>query len=248
MNEEILKTLKLIGLTEQETKAYLALLELQEAKTGTLCKQTSIASSNIYTILEKLLKKGLISYRLQNNIKIFMPGNPEVLNELFEEKVRLIKEEKSKINKIVKQLKTKPIINPPQSGYKYFEGINGIKSMWHEINANLNKSSNEYIFAAKKEAFEKLISFYDEHHKTRNRLKAKAKIILPTNAKALAKKRENKNTKTKIMNLKNEAEWGVVDDFEYLQHISTNKPRGFLIKDGIFAETLKQAFNEIWKS
>ena len=59
-----------IGLTTQESRVYLALLELQEAQTGQLCKFTKIASSNIYKILDALMKKGLASYRVQNNIKI----------------------------------------------------------------------------------------------------------------------------------------------------------------------------------
>jgi sugar-specific transcriptional regulator TrmB len=68
---EIEKILVKIGLTSQESKVYLALLTLQEAKTGVLCKETGIASSNIYTILDKLLEKGLASYRVHNNIKKF---------------------------------------------------------------------------------------------------------------------------------------------------------------------------------
>ena len=52
-------------------------------------------------------------------------------------------------------------------------------------------------YGAKKEAFESFIGFYDEHHKIRNKLKAKAKILIPNEFKSLRRKRENKNTKIK---------------------------------------------------
>ncbi len=237
-----------IGLTSQESKVYLALLTLQEAKTGPLCRETGIASSNIYKILEKLLEKGLISYRVQNNIKTFMPSDPESLNELFLQKQKSLEQERQEIQSLVKKLKTKEIKEKPQSNYKYYEGISGVKAMWHEINSKLNKNSEERIYGTKRPAFERLVGFYDEHHKIRNKLNAKAKIIIPKEFKELAQKRENKNTKTKTIDLKNEAEWGIVDDLLYIQYIITKKPRGFLIKDKIFAETFKQAFDKIWEN
>ena len=77
---EIEEILSKVGLTGQEARAYLALLELQQAQTGPLCKFTKIASSNIYAILDSLMQKGLVSYRVQNNIKVFMPAPPDTLN------------------------------------------------------------------------------------------------------------------------------------------------------------------------
>src|SRR5690606_15114943 len=129
-----------------------------------------------------------------------------------------------------------------QSNYKYYEGISGIKGMWHEINSILNKESIERIYGAKKQSFEKMVGFYDEHHRIRNKLNAKAKILCPVEFKSLGNKRKNKNTQVKFEELENEAEWGIIDDLVYLQYVITKNPRGFLIKDKIFAETLKGAF------
>ncbi|MEE9525383.1 MAG: helix-turn-helix domain-containing protein, partial [Candidatus Woesearchaeota archaeon] len=129
----IQETLKKVGLTTQESRVYLKLLTLQEARTGLLCKETKIASSNIYKILDSLIKKGLVSYRVQNNIKVFMPSSPEALNELFLKKEKKLEQERKEINQAIAKLKTKKITSPPESNYKYFEGISGIKAMWHEI-------------------------------------------------------------------------------------------------------------------
>ena len=97
--DKIQQILSKIGLTKQESKVYLSLLELQEAQTGKLCKFTKIASSNIYKILESLMEKGLTHYRLQNNIKVFMPAPPESLNELFLQKQKKLDEERKEVNK-----------------------------------------------------------------------------------------------------------------------------------------------------
>jgi sugar-specific transcriptional regulator TrmB len=247
MKEEVKKILSKIGLTGQESKVYLALLTLEEAQTGVLCKKTGIASSNIYNILDGLQEKGLISYRMQNNIKVYMSSDPEVLNELFIEKQKKFEQERKEIKQLVKQLRIKRVQEKPQSNYKYYEGVSGIKGMWHEINSSLTGNSVERIYGTKKRAVERLIGFYDEHHKIRNRLKAKARILLSAEMKDLARKRENKNTKVKLTKLNNEAEWGVVDDMFYIQYIVTKNPRAFLIKDKIFAKTFKEVFDKVWE-
>jgi len=223
------------------------LLTLREARTGLLCKETKIASSNIYNILNSLIKKGLVSYKIKNNIKTFIPSNPEILNELFDEKQKNIEEEKEQIQELISKLKVKEVEEESQSNYRYYEGISGIKGMWYEINSTLNEKSEELTYGAKREAFEKLVGFYDEHHKIRNKLKVKSKIICPYEFKSLGNKRENKNTEVKFEKLDNEAEWGIIDDIVYIQYSITKNPRGFLIKDKIFAETFKEVFNKIWK-
>ena len=159
-----------IGLTKQESRVYLALLELQEAKTGLLCSYTNIASSNIYKILESLIKKGLVSFRVQNNIKVFMSSPPESLNELFLEKQKKLEEERKDIAKAIAELKKRELKEKPQTNYKYYEGVSGIKSMWHEINSKMNKENIIKIYTGKKGSYERLVGFFNEHHKMRNQL------------------------------------------------------------------------------
>ena len=84
--EKLTKKLQSIGLTQNEARVYLFLLEYQEAKTGLICSKLKIPNSHIYQILEKLLDKGIISYKIINNIKIFRPVDPESLYSLFREK------------------------------------------------------------------------------------------------------------------------------------------------------------------
>ena len=40
------------------------------------------------------MQMGLVSYRVQNNVKIFMPTSPDALNALFLERERKLAEER----------------------------------------------------------------------------------------------------------------------------------------------------------
>ena len=246
MIEEEFNILKKIGLTYQESKVYISLLEMGESQTGALCIKTNIASSNIYSILESLMSKGLVSYRIKNNIKTFMPSSPEILNELFLKKQKEIEGERLKIAELASDLNKMQSKTETNPNYKYFEGLSGIKSMWHEINETMNSSHIIKIHTAKKESYEKFIDFYDIHHKIRKQKKIKELMIFPNEDKILAKKRSDEHTKIKFMDLKNDAEWGIFDDTFFIHYIIDKNPRGFLIKDKIFAKTMEQAFDKLW--
>ena len=61
--------LEAAGLSEKEAKVYLDLEEYGESRTGAICTRTGVPSSRIYVILHNLLEKGLVSYKIINNIK-----------------------------------------------------------------------------------------------------------------------------------------------------------------------------------
>jgi len=249
MNNRFEEILSKVGLNGQEARVYLALLKLQESQTGDLCKETNIASSHIYKILASLTKRGLVNYRVQNNTKIFMPAPPETLNELFLEKENKLKQERSEIKELVANLKKeKP--EESYSKYKYYEGFVNVKSMWHEINSILSvldKNTIIKIHTAQKGAYERLVGFYNEYHKLRNKLKIKEQMIFPPHEKELAKKREKQLSDVKFMDLKNDAEWGIIGDKFFMQYITGETPRGFLIQDEKFAKTFEQVFDNLWK-
>jgi len=237
-----------IGIAKQEARVYLALLGLQEARTGMLCSYTKIASSNIYKILESLIKKGLVSFRVQNNIKVFMPSPPESLNEIFLEKQRKLEEEQKELAKAISDLKKIELEEKPQTNYKYYEGISGIKSLWHEINSKMRKENLIRIYTGKKGVYNRLLASFDEHHNLRKKKNIKEKLIFPKGELKIAEKRRNKITQIKFMDMENEAEWGVCNDTFHIHYYPVKKkPYGFLIKDAVFAKTFAQVFDQLWE-
>ena len=60
------KLLEHIGLTKNEVKVYLALLDTGLTTTSAIIKETCINTSKVYESLERLLKKGLVSYTTES--------------------------------------------------------------------------------------------------------------------------------------------------------------------------------------
>ena len=57
---KIKKGLVIIGLTNLEADVYLKLLKLKKAKVSQLAKATKITRTQLYPLLEKLIKKGVV--------------------------------------------------------------------------------------------------------------------------------------------------------------------------------------------
>jgi len=250
MEEKYLESLEKVGLTKSEAKVYFSLIELKESQTGDLCKNSEIPSSNIYFILDSLIKKGFVSYRLQNNIKVFMPSSPEIINKIFQEKKENIEKEGTEITNLIKTLKEKQSFKESFSKYRYFEGLAAIKSLWFELTENLKKLDKDSIikvYAGRRASYEALLPIFEEFHKIRTKLKIRYEIIYPIEETKLGEKRKKQFSEVRYMKLDNEAEFAIVGNKLILQYITQKVPRAFLIEDEIFTKTHEQIFATLWK-
>ena len=60
-----------LGLTKNESKVYLALLELGSTAAGPLIKKIGMHRAAVYDIIDLLTGKGLVSYVIKANRKYF---------------------------------------------------------------------------------------------------------------------------------------------------------------------------------
>ncbi|MAG02741.1 hypothetical protein CMI42_05370 [Candidatus Pacearchaeota archaeon] len=247
---EILGSLEEIGFTEKEAKTYIALLQLKEAKTGVICKKTDIPSSHIYNILDSLIEKGVVSYKVINNVKIFIPNKPEALNTIYLKKQEDLEEQRKKIKDSIKKLKPISLNTESLSDYKYFEGISGFRAMWLEIDELLKPNSEMIILVSNTEAWEKVNPFYLEHHKKRVKNKVFERMIIPKGkmAEKMAKQRKKIGLfEPRYLDIDNEAEFAVFGNTLMIQYSGEKVPRGFLINDPTFAKSFLSLFNILWK-
>src|SRR3990167_4868713 len=79
----MLKELQDIGLSEKESRVYLAALELGRATADQLAKQAKIKRPTTYVQLESLMKMGLMSTYEEDKKAYFAPESPELLRRLL---------------------------------------------------------------------------------------------------------------------------------------------------------------------
>lgn len=241
--------LRTAGLSEREALAYLDLQQYGESKTGKICERTKIPSSQIYILLNSLLEKGLVNYKVVNNIKVFRASDPDALGNLFDEKEQKINEEKKQLLEFISKLKIKSAKEDRRSDFEYYSGIRGIKSLYTEI-INTWKPGDEYIIAAApQESFAKLEGFFIETiHKKRIKDKVKLRILINKNSEGWGIARKNMPlTQVKFLDINTSTEYGVLNELFFMVNYGT-EPYGLLIRDQSFANTYKAFFEILWEN
>ena len=102
-----MEILEQLGLSNNEIKVYLALLELEQSTATPIVKKADIPNSKIYPVLEKLIKKGLVNYVIKNNVKYFQASSPENLMDILNSKEKDIINQKKAVSKLIEEIELK---------------------------------------------------------------------------------------------------------------------------------------------
>jgi sugar-specific transcriptional regulator TrmB len=133
------KTLENIGLTKNESIAYLTLAKAGSIKTAEILKRSGLNSGRIYDTLESLKHKGLISESSVNGIKHFSASPPNQLKEYYEQRLNQLKKEEPIIAETIRQLKTIRDMTRTESRSVVYTGLRGLQTAVDEAFEGVKK-------------------------------------------------------------------------------------------------------------
>ena len=161
-NEE----LKQAGLTENESKVYIALIDLGPSLAGQISRKTGMHRRTVYDTTEMLIKKGLVGYMLKNNRRLFQASNPQRILEIIREKQNLLAP-------LISQLSEKFVSTKEKEETNFYKGKEGLKTVFED-----QLSAKEIlILGASPKAYEVLQFYFKWYDKARKEKKIKARII-----------------------------------------------------------------------
>jgi sugar-specific transcriptional regulator TrmB len=237
------KILEEAGLTKNEIAVYKALLQLGATTAGPLTKKSGLHRSRVYEALDRLIDKGLVSYKIKANRKHFQAQNPEELIDFIEEK-------KQKLQSVIPELKAMQGFEAEKQEVNVYEGYKGVKSVYDNVIRTLKKGDEILVFGARG-ADESFMSktFFKEYTNRRVAKGIKMKIIFNADAKETGKFYSKiPNTQVKYMpkNMKTPA---AVDIFG--NNVGTlilkPKPKVFLITSKEVANSYREFFEMLWE-
>lgn len=236
------KILLEIGLTEREIAVYTALLKLGSITTGPIVKHSKVPNAKIYEILDKLIKKGLVTYFFKGKVKYFQANSPRNLINFIDNKKAILQE-------TVKELEMQR--EEGVSDYKVgiYEGIRAIKSAFFEMYDYIGKNSEYCVFPIGEElGTEKLIQFWTEVFHKRHKMGIKIRTLPNKDLEHIFKKfySHYKNIRIRYTNYKFPTGIFIFKD-HILNVIWGERPVAFLTKSEQNYRCWKDFFEEQWK-
>lgn len=154
------------GLTQNESKVYLALIDLGPSLAGQISRKTGMHRRTVYDTTEMLIKKGLVGYILKNNRRLFQASNPERILDIIKEKENILMP-------IISQLSEKFGLTKEKEETNFYKGKEGLKTVFED-----QLSSKEIlILGASPKAYEILQFYFKWYDKSRKEKKIHARII-----------------------------------------------------------------------
>lgn len=234
-----------IGLTSSEAKVYLALLKIGNSTVGPIVKESKIAYSNIYEVLERLIKKGLVSFITQQKTKHFSATQPNRLKEYLQTKEKEIQEQKENLQKLMPSLNSLLNSKDAQTNAEVFIGTKGLKTAYEKIISNTTKKDEGLYFYIYEEEYAELSDkFYNEIQELSKTLKTRG----------LANKKYKKSwfmKKAKFLKMKyvNFPLPGNIDIVKNNIMITAWHPEivAILIHSKSIADHFRNYFNKVWE-
>lgn len=240
-----IEALKKVGLTKNNRKVYLALIDSGESTVSDLVKKTGMHRSYIYDILDRLIDLGLIGFIIKNNKKYFDVASPEKLVEILETKEQDIRKAKEDINHILPQLKDRIKLNIEKQEARIFVGKEGIKSILEDILA----SKKDFLAFGAEGKFKDIFKWYfDNWQKRRTKLKVSYKIIYNEKLKGKRPTKEQRFVEVKF--LPEEYEFPATT-LVYGNKIAiilwNDSPIGFVLESEGVMKSFLSYFHLLWK-
>lgn len=232
-----------IGLTEIESKVYVALLSIGGSGAGEIIRKTGLHKATVYSVLQQLIEKGVASYILVGKERFFKAENPEVLLDILKYKERRIKE-------ILPELKQKIGAEKKEQEATIYCGVRGIRTVCESILNELRPNGSYVDFGVSGLFKEVMGPYWFQWQAKKKNYNIKAKCIFDESV------REKKDILESYVGEKKfvpKEFYSVVDTMIYNDTVvlfiwNAKPPLAVKIKSADVANAYKNQFKLLWKT
>jgi len=231
----------MIGLTKIESEIYLEIIKEKGLIAGMLIKKTGFHRATIYSVLNRLIHKGLIRTFRKDKKNYFIPSGSEYVRGLIEEERRKIKKKENEYKSIIKELEKVKDTRSVDESASLFHGKKGVKDI---LNIILN--SKGYLAFTSEGGFKKIFdNYYYLFQKVKKKKKINARILLPE----ILRNKLRREVTGEIKFLPKEYRYPattVLCDSKVIFFIFKEPPTAFLIESRELYDSFKSYFEIVW--
>jgi len=238
------KDLQVFGLSENEAMVYLVTLKLGASSALEIAKETLIKRPTAYLVLESLQRKGFIHIEYYGLKRKFVAASPEKLEENVDSL-------KKRYYKILPELLSLHKLKGQSGLIKYYEGLDGLKSLYETILRELRPGEPYYIITKQENWYELDATWFEDFVERRARRSLDTRIIFQESERAQRniELRSALNQQVKILPKKtNYTSDVIICPQRYIIHSLTPPITAVSIENEDIINTQLQIFLSLWDS
>lgn len=243
----LISDLEQLGLSEEEAKVYLAVLELGGSYVSAIAKKAGVHRVGCYHTLDNLVRKGVVSSLTKDKMKYYAVDSPRILVNQMEERYHQAQKLLPELLSITNAMAYKPKI-------QYYEGLQGIKNIFEDT---LTAEDEILGYTNLAELPEVMTETYLKDYATRKIEKGiKTRMLSPISKHALAytKKYYPKDFDRNLVEIffvnpkefQFEYEINIYGNKVSLVSLNPNELMGMIIESPLYAKTQRAVFNLAW--
>jgi HTH-type transcriptional regulator, sugar sensing transcriptional regulator len=241
------KLLEEIGLTNGESRVYLALTYLGISSVGPIINKSSVSRSKIYDVLNRLIVKGLVTTIIEGKIKKFNSVSPNQLIKIIDKEKLDLKKKENLLNNLIPVLNS---IKPkPKTQAEILNGPKGITSFF-DMAVLENPKKHEIMFLGyPKEASIYFNAYFRDYYKMLNKKKIFGRVIYYYETWFLKNRNKRKYVKQRYMKKGVTTPTFIVIFGDYVGNIifTPEQKLCIMIKNKEVAKNYKNYFEIAWK-
>jgi sugar-specific transcriptional regulator TrmB len=243
-NTHLFSVLINLGLSEKEAEVYLACLSLGPTTALKISRSASLKRSTVYTLIETLKQKGLMSMEVKGFKTLFVAENPEKLEIM-------LKAKKEELKRILPDLVALYNLKGGEGKIKYYEGLESVKSVYEFLLRDI-KSHEDYLVIGEQNLWYKLdIKYFQDFIVRRSKLNINIRLLFPDSKIAREHKKieKNYNEKIKILPPNTHLTTNMIITPQHLViHQLTSPISAIVIENKSTIQTQRELFEIIWRS
>ena len=244
---DIETTLRNIGLTDGETRVYLALVGLGSTTVGPIINKARISSSKVYIILEKLIQKGLVTYITKEKTKYFQAAPPIALMDYIEIQEKKIQKTKRGISEAIKEVEKLQSLKRGEEA-KIYRGYSGLKTGIFEAVKTIPDKGEYYFFSVGYGEDPIMKRLFTQVMKELKRRNITIKGVAHIREKKLYEIYYKKiGYRMRFIDIKWPSDTVIIGDYYNILVWDKKEPVFYSIKSRILVDAYLKFFQELWK-
>ncbi len=193
-HHQLVATLKDLGLTENEARVYFAALSLGPATILKIATAAEIKRTTVYSVIQWLQHKGLMTIEVKGFKKLFVAERPEKLETMIEER-------RERFKKAFPELSALYNLKGGEGFIKYYEGLAGIKSVYEGLIRDVHPHEDYLVITDQKRWLNLDQEYFLDFSRRRAKLPIAIRMLMQDTdvARDFKTKEKNYNSHIKIL-------------------------------------------------